>query len=139
MMSNTLPMNSGAALTTLKVWLLPNDDLTLHQSHLIITFGPPFSQEFRCRRMQEYNERMTSLEGWSFYSPDHCVGEGGDDCRVYGAKYSSSDMNVFDVVLNQLKAIKHEKTFKYEMISLSKASLHWICVTGAMGISRIVL
>jgi hypothetical protein len=30
MMSNTLPMNSGAVLMTLKVWLLPGDDLALH-------------------------------------------------------------------------------------------------------------
>jgi hypothetical protein len=64
--------------------------------------------------MQEHFEQMTSLEGWSFYSPDHCVVEGGDNCQVYGAVYSSSDMNVFDVVLNQLRAIKHEKAFERE-------------------------
>jgi hypothetical protein len=52
---------------------------------------------------------MTSLEGLSFYSTDHCVVEGVDDCQVYGAMYSSSVMNVFAVVLNQLRAVEHEK------------------------------
>jgi hypothetical protein len=64
--------------------------------------------------MQEHFEQMTSLEGWSFCSPDHSVVEGGDDCQVYGIIYSSSDMNVFNVVLNQLRAIKHKKAFEYE-------------------------
>ncbi len=101
MMTNDLPMNLGATMTTLILWPLPDDDLPLHQSHLIITFGLPISQEFWCRRMQEPFEQMTSLEGWSFYSPaDQCVVEGGHDCQVYGAIYSSKDMNVFDVVLN---------------------------------------
>jgi hypothetical protein len=57
---------------------------------------------------------MTSFEGWSFYSPDWCVVGGGGGCQVYGAIYSSSDMDVFDVVLNQLRAIKHEKANKCE-------------------------
>ncbi len=107
-------MKSNVALTMLKVWLLTNEDLALNESHLIITFGLPISQEFRCRRMQEHFEQMTSLEGWSFYSPDHCVVGGGDDCQAYGTIYSSSDMNVFDVVLNQLRAIKHKKANKCE-------------------------
>jgi hypothetical protein len=114
MMRNTLPMNLGAAMTTLKVWPLPDDDLPLHQFHLIVTFGSPISQEFRCRRMQEHFEQMTSLEGWSFYSPDHCVVEGGHDCQVYGAVYTSSNMNEFDVVLNQLRALENEKAFECE-------------------------
>ncbi len=140
MMTNTLPMNLGVAMTMLKVWPLPDDDLPLHQSHLIVTFGPPIIQECRSRRMQEHFEQMNSLEGWSFYSPDHCVVEGGHDCQVYGAIYTSSNMNVFDVVLNQLRAHKKEKKpSNVKMISLSKASLHWLCVTGAMGISLIVL
>jgi hypothetical protein len=100
MMSNALPTNSNAVLMMLKVRLLLNEDLALNQSHLIITFGPPISQEFRCRKMQEHFEQMTSLESWSFYSPDHCVVGGGDDCQVYDTIYSSSDMNVFDEVLN---------------------------------------
>jgi hypothetical protein len=54
------------------------------------------------------------LEGWSFYSPNCCVVEGGDDCQVYDAIYSSSGRNVFDVILNQLRAIEHEKANKYE-------------------------
>jgi hypothetical protein len=62
--------------------------------------------------MQQLFEQMTSLDGWSFYSPDSCVVGGGDDCQVCGAVYSSSDMNVFDIVLNQLRAIKHEKANK---------------------------
>jgi hypothetical protein len=65
---------------------------------------------------------MTSLAGWSFYSPDCCVVGGGDDCQVYGAIYSSSDMIFFDVVLIQLRAIEHEKANKCEMISHSQAS-----------------
>jgi hypothetical protein len=64
--------------------------------------------------MKEHFEQMASLEGWSFYSPDHCVVGGGDDCQVYGAIYSSSDINVFDVVLNRLRAIEHEKANKCE-------------------------
>ncbi len=107
-------MNSNGALTMLNLRLLPNEDLPLHQSHLIITFDPPIVQEFRCRRMQEHFKQMTSLEGCSSYSPDHCVVGGGDDCQVYGAIYSSSDMNVFNVVLNQLRAIEHKKANKCE-------------------------
>jgi hypothetical protein len=87
----------------------PADDaLPLHQSHLIVTFGPPItiSQEFRSSWMQEHFERMTSLEGWSIYTPDHCANEVCDDCGVYGAIYSSSDMYVFDELLNQLRAIE---------------------------------
>jgi hypothetical protein len=42
----------------LKMWLLPNEDFDLHQYHLIITFGPPISQEFRCRRMQGHFEQI---------------------------------------------------------------------------------
>jgi hypothetical protein len=71
---------------------------------------------------------MTSLESWSFYSPDCCVVGGGDDCQVYGAIYSSSDMNVFDVVLNQLRAIEHEKANKCEndlpFTSLATLDMH---------------
>jgi hypothetical protein len=64
--------------------------------------------------MQERLERTTSLEGWSFYSPDHCVVEGGHDCQVYGAVYTISNMNEFDVVLNQLRALENEKAFECE-------------------------
>jgi hypothetical protein len=88
--------------------------LSTHQSHLIVDFGPPLSQELKCRGMQEHFDQMTSSEGWSLYSPDHCVVEGGDDGRVYGAVYPSSDMNLFHVILNQLRAIENEKAFKYE-------------------------
>ena len=57
---------------------------------------------------------FTSLEGWSFYTPDHCVVVGSDDSQVYGALYSSSDMYVFDVLLHQLRAIEREKAFRSE-------------------------
>jgi len=57
---------------------------------------------------------MTSLEGWSFYTPDRCADEVCDDCHVYGALTSSSDMYVFDKLLNQLRAIEREKAFQSE-------------------------
>jgi hypothetical protein len=113
-MTNRLPINLGDAMTMLKVWLLPDDDLPLHQSHLIVTFGQPISGELRCKRMQEHFERMTSLEGWSFYCPDHCIVEGGYDGQIYDAVYSSSDMKLFDVILCQLRAIENEKGFECE-------------------------
>ena len=113
-MTNRLPINLGDTMTMLKVWPLPDDDLPLHQSHLIVTFGQPLSQKLRCRRIQEHFERMTSLEGWSFYCPDHCVVEGDYDGQAYGAVYSSSDMNLFDVILHQLRAIENEKAFECE-------------------------
>ena len=92
LMSNTMSL--------LKEWPPANDALPLHQSHLIVTFGPPISQEFSSSRMQEHFERMTSLEGWSIYTPHHCADEVCDDCGVYGALYSSSDMYIFDELLN---------------------------------------
>ncbi len=89
----------------------PADDaLPLHQSHLIVTFGPPISQEFRSSRMQEHFERMTSLEDWSIYTPDRCADEVCDDCVVYGALYSSSDMYIFDELLNHLTKAKNGST-----------------------------
>ncbi len=57
---------------------------------------------------------MTSLEGWSYYSPDDCVVELSSDDQVYGTVYSSCDMYVFDVILHQLQEIKNEKAFESE-------------------------
>jgi len=57
---------------------------------------------------------MTSLEGWSIYTPDRCADEVCDDCGVYGALYSRSDMYVFDELLNQLRAIESENAFQSE-------------------------
>ncbi len=57
---------------------------------------------------------MTSLEGWSYYSPDDCVVELSSDDEVYGALYSSCDMYVFDVILHQLQEIENEKAFESE-------------------------
>jgi len=106
LMSNTMSL--------LKEWPPADDALPLHQSHLIVTFGPLISQKFKSSRMQEHFEQMTSLEGWLFYTPDRCADEVCDDCHVYGALYSSSDMYVFDELLNQLRAIKHENAFQSE-------------------------
>jgi hypothetical protein len=106
LMSNTMSL--------LKEWPPADDALPLHQSHLIVTFGPPISQEFRSSRMQEHFERMTSLEGWSIYTPDRCADEVRDDCGVYGALFSSSDMYIFDELLNQLRAIERENAFLSE-------------------------
>jgi hypothetical protein len=64
--------------------------------------------------MQEHFERMTSLEGWSIYTPDRCADEVCDDCGVYCALYSSSDMYIFDELLNQLRAIECENAFQSE-------------------------
>ena len=101
-------------MSLLKEWPPTDDALPLHQSHLIVTFGPPICQEFRSLRMQEHFERMPSLDGWSFYTPDHCVVAGSDDSQVYGALYSTNDMYVFDVLLHQLRAIEREKAFRSE-------------------------
>ena len=57
---------------------------------------------------------MTTLEGWSYYSPDDCVVELSSDDQVYGAVYSSCDMYVFDVILHQLQEIENEKAFESE-------------------------
>ena len=103
-------MNNTMSL--LKEWPPTDDALPLHQSHLIVTFGPPISHEFRSLRMQEHFERMPSLDGWSFYTPDHCVIVGSDDSQVYGALYSTCDMYVFDVLLYHLRAIEREKAFR---------------------------
>jgi hypothetical protein len=61
--------------------------------------------------MQEHFERMTSLEGWSFYTPDPNVVEGTDDNQIYGALFSSSDTIVFDQLLYQLRATERDKAF----------------------------
>jgi hypothetical protein len=114
-MTNIVQMDSHAAMTKLKVWPLPDDDFPLNQSHLIITFGPPMTQEIRCRRMKEHFEKLSSLVGWSFYSPDDVVKqEGGDgsEVLVYEAVCSSSDMHAFDEVLNWLRAIERDNAFK---------------------------
>ena len=101
-------------MSLLKEWPPVNDALPLHQSHLILTFGLPITQEFRSSHVQEHFEQITSLEGWSFYSPDRCADEVRDDHHVFGALYSSSDMYVFDELLNQLRAIERKKAFKSE-------------------------
>ncbi len=96
----------------LRVWPIPDDDLPIDQSYLIVTFGPPISQEFRSKRMQEFFSRMTSLEGWSYYSPDDCGADLSSDEQVYGALYSGSNMYVFDAILHQLREIENEKAFE---------------------------
>ncbi len=65
------PLPLGMCAEIFSIWptivlerLLTNEDLAFNQSHLIITFVPPMSHEFRCRRMKEHLDRMTSLEGW---------------------------------------------------------------------------
>ena len=71
------------------MWPIPDDELPLNQSHLILTFGPPMSQEIRCKRIEEHFQKLSSLEGWSFYIPDDGVKQQGGDGRegllVYGA------------------------------------------------------
>ena len=64
--------------------------------------------------MQEFFSWMTSLEGWSYYSPDDCVVELSSDDQVYGTVYSSCDMYEFDVILHQLWEIENEKVFESE-------------------------
>jgi len=114
-MSVLLPKKLMSNTMSLLKELPPADDaLPPHQSHLIITLGLPISQEFRSSRIQEHFEQMTSLEGWSFYTPDRYADEVCDDYHVYGALYSSSDMFVFDELLNQLRAIEREKAFQFE-------------------------
>ncbi len=108
-------MVSQAAMTKLKVWPLPDDDFLLDQSHLIITFGPPMTQEMRCRRMEEHFAKLSLLVGWSFYSPDDDEkreGRDGSEELVYGAIYLSDNMHAFDEVLNWLRAIEHEHAFE---------------------------
>jgi len=109
-------MDSATAMTKLKVWPIPDDELPLDQSHLILTFGPPMSQEIRCKRMEEHFQKISSLEGWSFYIPDDCVkqqgGDGSEVLLVYGAVYSSGDMHAFDEVLDWLRGIKRKSAFK---------------------------
>jgi hypothetical protein len=59
MMMNTLPIILGAAMTMLKVWPLPDDDLPLHQSHLIVTFGPPIVKNLGAEGCKNVlNERL---------------------------------------------------------------------------------
>ena len=114
MMTNEERMDSLVAMTKLKLWPLPDDDLPIDQSHLIITFGPPMNQEIRGRRMEEHFEKLSSLVGWSFFSPEDDVKQqGGDDSEgpVYGAVYSSGDMHAFDEVLNWLRAIERKNAF----------------------------
>lgn len=109
----SLKKSMNNTMSSLKEWPPTDDALPLHQSHLIVTFGPPISQELRSSRMQELFERMPSLDGWSFCIPDHCVVVGSNDSQVvYGALYSTSDMYVFDVLLHQLRAIEREKAFR---------------------------
>ena len=107
-------MTLESAMTKLRVWPIPDDDLPNDQSHLIVTFGPPISRELRCSMMQQLLSRMTSLEGWSYYNPDDCVVELSSDDEVYGALYSSGDMYVFDVTLYQVREIENEKAFGSE-------------------------
>ena len=109
-------MDSAAAMTKLKVWPIPDEELPLDQSHLILTFGPPMSQEIRCNRMEEHFQKISSLQGWSFYIPDDCVkqqgGDGSEVLLVYGAIYSSGDMHAFDEVLDWLRGIERKSAFK---------------------------
>ena len=106
-------MSNSNTMLSLKEWPPADDALPLHQSHLIVTFGPPISQEFRSSRMQEHFERMASLEGWSFLTPDRSANEVRDDRYVFGALYSCSDMYIFDQLLNQMRAIEREKAFQH--------------------------
>lgn len=110
----SLKKSTNNTMSLLKEWPPTDNALPLHQSHLIVTFGPPISQELRSSRMQELFERMPSLDGWSFYIPDHCAVVGSDDSQVYGALYSTSDMYVFDVLLHQLRSIERETAFRSE-------------------------
>jgi hypothetical protein len=101
------------AMNKLMVWPIPNDDLPIDQSHLIVTFGPPISRELRSKRMTEFFSCMNTLEGWSYYIPDKCVTKiTCCDDDVYGALYSSSDMYVFDVILHQVREMENKKAFE---------------------------
>ena len=93
-------------MSLLKVWPLSDDSLPLHQSHIIITFGLPISQELRFSRMQEFFDNIILLDGWSFYRPDHLVEEGDPHLNVYGVVFSTTDMTDFDVLLNRFRAIE---------------------------------
>ena len=120
-------------MSLLKVWPPRYDSLPLHQSHIIITFGLPISQELRFSRMQEFFDNIILLDGWSFYRPDPLLGEECDPhLNVYGVVFSTTDMTDCSVLVNQFRAMEIENPFHTKRIFLSLALLHWICATGVL-------
>ncbi len=99
-------------MSLLKVWPLSDDSLPLHQSHIILTFSPPISQELKFSRMQELFDTISLLDGWSFYRPDRLVEEGDPHLNVYGMVFFTTGMTDFDVLLNRFRAIEIENPFQ---------------------------
>jgi hypothetical protein len=110
----------------LKRWPPDDDVLTINQSHSMISFGNPLTNEMRYLRMQQHGNQITSMEGWSFYFPCNDV-EGEGSCRDYGTLFSSSDMCLFDRVVQQFRKVEHENEMSFTSITtLDKYNLrHW--------------
>ena len=114
----SIPLNKfvNNTISLLNVWPPSDDSLPFHQSHITITFGLPISQEFIMKfmfsRMQKHFINISSLDGWSFYRPDHLVEEGDPHLNVYGVVFSTTDKTDFDVLLNRFRAIEIENPFQ---------------------------
>jgi hypothetical protein len=64
--------------------------------------------------MQKHFINISSLDGWSFYRPDHLVEEGDPHLNVYGVVFSTTDKTDFDVLLNRFRAIEIENPFQIQ-------------------------
>jgi hypothetical protein len=76
--------------------------------------------------MKQHCNQITSLDGWSLYSPYNDV-EGDGSCRDYSAVFTSSDMSLFVRVVQQLRNVEHENDMPFtSLISLEECDLsHW--------------
>jgi hypothetical protein len=96
----------------LKCWPPQDEALPPYQSHLLITFGAPLSDKMKSAGIQQLRQRnVGSIDCWTFYIPSDSDGieESVGSCREYGALYSSSNMIVFDIVVEQYRRFKREK------------------------------
>ncbi len=108
-------------MITLKCWPPQDNALPAYHSHLVITFGAPLSDKMRSAWIQQLRERINWIKGWTFYIPrsdSDGIEESVGSYREYGALYSTSDMTVFDRVVEQFQRFerKNELNFTHQFI-----------------------
>ena len=85
----------------------------------------PLSNDMRLVRMQQHRDRITSFDGWSFYTPGDDVADGDGPSRDYGALFSSRDMILFDRIVQQFRTVEHEHDVSFtSLITLDSSRYH---------------
>ncbi len=108
-------------MNTLKCWPPQDNALPAYHSHLVIIFGAPLSEKTRSAGIQQLCQIIDRIKGWTFYIPrsnNDGIEESVGSYREYGALYSTSDMTVFDRVVEQLQRFKceNELSFTHQFI-----------------------